>query len=139
MAHKPRLFYPLKGITYFLSNPSLWPRVIIPFLILAAITITLLILAFAYLLPLQVDFFTNHSWPSWIAYTVAVILTLIEAALGALIAYLALMPLWEDGKAQAHSNKNQPLLACCIGEQTKSLQGRKKQGHHDSSNLFLFP
>jgi uncharacterized protein involved in cysteine biosynthesis len=121
MAHKPRLLYPIKGITYFLSNPGLWPRVIIPFLILAAITITLLILAFAYLLPLQVDFFTRHSWPSWLAYTLSVILTLIEAALGALIAYLALMPLWEDGKTYLISLVHKRPCTYCIVALGKSF------------------
>ncbi|KAG0369936.1 hypothetical protein BGX24_002231 [Mortierella sp. AD032] len=125
MAHKPRLFYPLKGITYFLSNPGLWPRVIIPFLILAVITITLLILAFVYLLPLQVDFFTEHSWPSWLAYTLSVILTLIEAALGALIAYLALMPLWEDALFDAvlRSRKLGYIIDAAHGDYRSCLQG----------------
>ncbi|KAF9118432.1 hypothetical protein BGX30_004581 [Mortierella sp. GBA39] len=125
MAHKPRVFYPLKGITYFLSNPGLWPRVIIPFLILTAITITLLILAFTYLLPFQVDFFQDHSWPSWLAYTVAVILTLIEATLGALIAYLALMPLWEDALFDAvlRSRKLGYIIDAAHGDYRSCLQG----------------
>ncbi|KAG0027793.1 hypothetical protein BGZ81_005286 [Podila clonocystis] len=96
MAVKNHMLYPLKGITYFLSNPSLWPRVILPFIVLVIFTIALLILAFIYLLPLQVDFFDRHNWPHWIGYAIAVILTLLEAALGSLISYLALMPLWED-------------------------------------------
>jgi len=93
---KSRLLYPLQGIVYFLSNPGLWPRVILPFLILVIITIVLMVAAFTYLLPLQVDFLTRHSWPGVLAYIVAVLATLLEAALGSLIAYLALMPIWED-------------------------------------------
>lgn len=91
------MLYPFKGIAYFLSNPSLWPRVILPFIVLVIITVVLLISAFIYLLPVQVDFFDRHNWPHWIGYTTAVVLTLLEAALGSLISYLALMPLWEDG------------------------------------------
>ena len=98
MGRTPRTLYPFKGIVYLASNPSLWPRVILPFIVLLIITIVLLVLAFMYLMPIQVDFFTRHSWPSWLAYTVSVLLTLLEAALGSLISYLALMPLWEDGK-----------------------------------------
>ncbi|KAG0328554.1 hypothetical protein BGZ99_005033 [Dissophora globulifera] len=96
MPPKAPWLYPIHGITYFLSNPGLWPRVILPFLVLLAITIALLGLAFTYLLPWNVDFLTRHSWPSWIAYIASVVFTLLEAALGSLIAYLALMPLWED-------------------------------------------
>ncbi|KAG0209637.1 hypothetical protein BGX28_010153 [Mortierella sp. GBA30] len=96
MAQKPRTFYPLQGIAYFFANPSLWPRVILPFIVLLLITIALLVLAFMYLMPLQVDYLTRHSWPSWLAYVVSVLLTLLESALGSLISYLALMPLWED-------------------------------------------
>ncbi|KAF9290678.1 hypothetical protein BGZ68_006393 [Mortierella alpina] len=96
MGRTPRTLYPFKGIVYLVSNPGLWPRVILPFIVLLIITIVLLVLAFMYLMPSQVDFFTRHSWPSWLAYTVAVLLTLLEAALGSLISYLALMPLWED-------------------------------------------
>ncbi|KAI1321198.1 hypothetical protein EDD11_007764 [Mortierella claussenii] len=96
MALRPRWLYPFQGITYFLSNPGLWHRVIVPFIVLLLIAIALLVLAFIYLLPLQVDFLTRHSWPSWLAYTFAVVATLLEAALGSLISYLALMPLWED-------------------------------------------
>ncbi|KAG0341425.1 hypothetical protein BG000_009126 [Podila horticola] len=96
MAVKNHTLYPFKGIAYFLSNPSLWPRVILPFIVLLVITVILFILAFIYLLPVQADFFDRHNWPHWIGYTTAIILTLLEAALGSLISYLALMPLWED-------------------------------------------
>ncbi|KAG0366806.1 hypothetical protein BGZ54_004860 [Gamsiella multidivaricata] len=47
-------------------------------------------------MPLQVDFLIRHSWPGWIASIAAAFFTLLEAALGSLIAYLALMPFWED-------------------------------------------
>ncbi|KAF9944408.1 hypothetical protein BGZ65_012111, partial [Modicella reniformis] len=96
MSRKPAWFYPFRGITYLLSNPGLWPRVILPFIVLLVITIVLLILAFIYLLPIQIDYFIRHSWPNWAAKAFAVLLTLVEAALGSLISYLALMPLWED-------------------------------------------
>ncbi|KAF9111671.1 hypothetical protein BGX27_004612 [Mortierella sp. AM989] len=96
MAPKARWLYPIHGITYFLSNPGLWPRVILPFIVLLLVTIALMVLAFIYLLPIQADFLIRHSWPHWLAYGAAVLFTLLEGALGSLITYLALMPLWED-------------------------------------------
>lgn len=98
MSRKPHWFYPFRGITYFLSNPGLWPRVILPFILLLLISIALIVLAFIYLFPLQVDYFIRHNWASWLAKCVSGLLTLVEAALGSLVFYLALMPLWEDGK-----------------------------------------
>ncbi|KAG0251749.1 hypothetical protein BG011_007395 [Mortierella polycephala] len=92
----PKSIYPFKGIIYFISTPSLWPRVILPFIVLLVITIALLVLAFMYLMPIQVDFFIDHNWYPWVAKAVAGLLTLLEAALGSLISYLALMPFWED-------------------------------------------
>lgn len=98
MARKPHWFYPIQGVTYLLSNPSLWPRVILPFLLSLLVSIALIVLAFIYLFPAQVDFFIRHSWATWLAKGVAGLITLLEAALGSLIFYLALMPIWEDGR-----------------------------------------
>ncbi|KAF9992246.1 hypothetical protein BGZ80_007021 [Entomortierella chlamydospora] len=96
MAPKAPWLYPVQGVAYFLSNPGLWPRVILPFIILLLATIALMVLAFVFLLPIQADFLVRHSWPHWLAYAAAVLFTLLEAALGSLITYLALMPFWED-------------------------------------------
>lgn len=121
----PHWSYPIRGITYFLSTPSLWPRVILPFIVLVLITIALFILAFAYLFPLQVDFFIRHSWSSWLAKFVAWVLTLLEAALGSLVAFLALMPLWEDALFDAvlRSRKLGYIIDAAHGDYRTCLNG----------------
>ncbi|KAI8597033.1 hypothetical protein EDD21DRAFT_342817 [Dissophora ornata] len=125
MAIKARWLYPIQGITYFLSTPSLWPRVIIPFIILLAITIVLLILAFTYLMPWQTDYLLRHSWPAWIAYIAAVFFSLLEAALGSLVSYLALMPLWEDALFDAvlRTKKLGYILDAAHGDYRTCLNG----------------
>ncbi|KAG0221847.1 hypothetical protein BGW42_006735 [Actinomortierella wolfii] len=125
MARYPRWTYPLRGIIYFFSNPRLWPRVILPFLVILVLTIVLFILAFRYLLPWQKDAFLEREWATWVATTVAVILTLLEAALGSLIAYLALMPLWEDALFDAvlRSRKLGYILDAAHGDLRTCFQG----------------
>ncbi|KAG0047489.1 hypothetical protein BGZ83_007459 [Gryganskiella cystojenkinii] len=125
MARKSPMLYPLQGIVYFLSNPSLWPRVIIPFIVLVVITVFLMISAFTYLLPWQVDFLTRHNWNSWLAYTVAATATLLEAALGSLIAYLALMPFWEDSLFDAvlRSRKLSYIIEAAHGDYRTCING----------------
>ncbi|KAF9167355.1 hypothetical protein DFQ27_002182 [Actinomortierella ambigua] len=125
MAHRQRILYPFKGIVYFFTHPRLWPRVILPFLVILVLSIFLFVLAFRYLLPWQRDAFLDRDWATWIATTVAVILTLLEAALGSLIAYLALMPLWEDALFDAvlRSRKLGYVVDAVHGDMRTCLQG----------------
>ncbi|KAF9351302.1 hypothetical protein BGX26_010651 [Mortierella sp. AD094] len=125
MAPKAPWLYPIHGVTYFLSNPGLWPRVILPFIVLLLVTIALMVLAFVYLLPIQADFLIRHSWPHWLAYGAAILFTLLEAALGSLITYLALMPLWEDALFDAvlRSRKLGYVIDSAHGDYRTCLNG----------------
>lgn len=98
---------------------------IIPFIILVVITIVLMISAFTYLMPWQVDFLTRHSWPAWLAYGAAALATLLEGALGSLIAYLALMPIWEDALFDAvlRSRKLGYIIEAAHGDYRTCING----------------
>ncbi|KAF9914002.1 hypothetical protein BX616_009170, partial [Lobosporangium transversale] len=76
-------------------------------------------------MPLQADFLIRHSWPSWIAYTVSVLFTLLEAALGSLVVYLALMPLWEDALFDAvlRSRKLGYIIDAAHGDYRTCING----------------
>ncbi|KAF8918023.1 hypothetical protein BGZ58_004941, partial [Dissophora ornata] len=76
-------------------------------------------------MPWQTDYLLRHSWPAWIAYIAAVFFSLLEAALGSLVSYLALMPLWEDALFDAvlRTKKLGYILDAAHGDYRTCLNG----------------
>jgi len=70
--------YPLRGITYFLSHPSLWKIIICPLLVTAAVAIVALALIFGLALYPQALLLDDWIGITWLAWVIAVILCLVE-------------------------------------------------------------
>ncbi|KAI9220630.1 hypothetical protein BC828DRAFT_383057 [Blastocladiella britannica] len=89
--------YALQGVAFFLINPSLWMVALCPFLlvIICSIAATLVILIGAY--PAQaIALVKLAKWSPGVAWPVAFIIALLEAALASLILYAALPPAYLD-------------------------------------------
>lgn len=69
--------YPFDGFTYFFTHPSLWKRIIFGLFILICLSLTIIILFFVYLYPLQVNYL-SLSIVRWLSILLSLLLTLFE-------------------------------------------------------------
>ncbi|RKP38233.1 hypothetical protein BJ085DRAFT_2439, partial [Dimargaris cristalligena] len=87
--------FPFQGMLFFLTHPSLWCRCLYGLLVMLIIAIASLV-GFSFLIGPTAHALIRAHCPAGLAWTVAVILMLIESALAVVILGLILMPLLQD-------------------------------------------
>ncbi|KAJ3050105.1 hypothetical protein HK097_008910 [Rhizophlyctis rosea] len=92
----PPSSYPPRGILYFLIRPSLWGRVICPFILTLLLGLIILILSMVYLLPLQARAVIAAGCPPWAAWLTMVIITILESAIITLLMFALIIPIYQD-------------------------------------------
>eukprot|EP01101_Sappina_pedata_P009298 TRINITY_DN5380_c0_g1_i1.p1 TRINITY_DN5380_c0_g1~~TRINITY_DN5380_c0_g1_i1.p1 ORF type:complete len:250 (+),score=106.47 TRINITY_DN5380_c0_g1_i1:117-866(+) len=86
-------YYAIKGVFFFLAHPSLWMSLITPMIITATFSIISVILLFVFALSPQSIFLQNYM-AAWIAWTLAVILVLLEVMISITVFALILFNLF---------------------------------------------
>lgn len=92
----PPSSYPPRGIFYFLIRPTLWGRVICPFLLTLILGLIIIILSMIYLLPLQARAVIAAGCPPWAAWLTMVIITILESAIITLLMFALIIPIYQD-------------------------------------------
>ncbi|KAJ1955891.1 hypothetical protein IWQ62_005426 [Dispira parvispora] len=95
MAYAKPSSFPLRGILFFLTHPSLWYRCICGLFIMLLISIASLV-GFSFAISPTAHALVRANCPEGLAWVVAVILMLIESALAVIIMGLILMPFLQD-------------------------------------------
>ncbi|KAI9301903.1 hypothetical protein BJ944DRAFT_185999 [Cunninghamella echinulata] len=93
----PTPLYPLKGIVFFFQHPKqLWLKTLLPFLLTLGFGLVSLFICLTYLLHWQAHALMEIHFPSWLAHTVAVVLSLIESGILDILCFAILLPFFQD-------------------------------------------
>jgi hypothetical protein len=93
--------YPLKGIAYFLTHPSLWCTTLCGLLLSLIIAITSLTLGFIFVYPLQNDALQSAGVIEWLAIILSILFTLLETTVVSIILALLLLQFLLDALAES--------------------------------------
>ena len=76
--------YPLQGITYFATHPSLWCRFIFHLTIAVILVLVVIVLLFVFAFPAQAIAFARFVPQGW-AWTISVFLCIVESAVATIL------------------------------------------------------
>ncbi|KAI9101329.1 hypothetical protein DFS34DRAFT_613992 [Phlyctochytrium arcticum] len=87
--------YPLRGILFFLTHPSLWTRLLCGLLLSLLFSLTSTILLFTFALAPQARALDTHL-PSWLSWLISVILILLEIFMSCFLFFAIVLPTVAD-------------------------------------------